>query len=135
MKQVLNLRIILSAPNPGVDFAVQYGKGNNYDIRLKQRSGETDLCFEFPVEVKVTDGIVDFAGANVHGPRNGRFIYIDIGRSAGQFDSPWQRRLKVPLEDISAVTVDELLNNPSHVLEIIVPGKAKDGGPKIGSVV
>jgi hypothetical protein len=134
MKQVLNLRIILLAPTPGVDFAVQYGKGNDYDTRFKQRSGNGDLLFEFPVEVRITADLVDFGGPNVHGPRNERFIYIDIGRSAGQFDSIWQRRLKVPLKDISVTLVNEVMNNTASVLEIIVPGVAKDGGPNCATV-
>jgi hypothetical protein len=47
MEQELTLRIILEKPPAGVDFALQKGKGSNYEAIQKQRSGTHDLLFEF----------------------------------------------------------------------------------------
>ena len=47
------------------------------------------------------DGLPNFLGPLTHGPTTGRFIYINIGKSAGQFDSCWERRLKIPLDGIT----------------------------------
>ena len=43
----LTFRIILEKPPAGVDFALQKGKGNNYETVQKQRSGARDLRFDF----------------------------------------------------------------------------------------
>jgi hypothetical protein len=51
MDRELNFRIVLEKPPAGVDFAVQKGKGNNYETVQKQRSGRGDLRFEFTARV------------------------------------------------------------------------------------
>ncbi|AEE52797.1 DUF5990 family protein [Haliscomenobacter hydrossis] len=135
MNQELPIRIILESPPPGVDFGIQKGSGNNYETILKQRSGKEDLCFEFKISVKENQvSLPDFKGPYVHGPSSERFIYVDIGTAAGQFDSVWTRRLKIPLRDISAETIQQLLTDASLVLETKVPGTGKDGGPNCATV-
>ena len=135
MGQELSMRIILESPPPGVDFGLQKGSGNNYETILKQRSGDKDLCFEFNISVKESKPtLYDFTGPLVQGPSKERFIYIDIGTAAGQVDSVWSRRLKIPLRDIALVTIKQMLADPSAVLEIKVPGTAKDGGPNCATV-
>ena len=135
MSQELSVRIILQSPPAGVDFAIQKGGGNKYETILKQRSSENDLVFEFTISVK--DGKTssyNFTGPYVHGPVNERFIYIDIGTAAGQMDSAWTRRLKIPLREISSETVAQILANSSLILETKVPGTGKDGGPNCATV-
>lgn len=135
MNQEISIRIILESPPSGVDFAIQKGSGNTYETILKQRSGKEDLCFEFKITVKETQAASpDFKGPYVQGPSSERFIYVDIGTAAGQFDSVWTRRLKVPLRDISAETIQQLLTDSSLVLETKVPGTGKDGGPNCATV-
>lgn len=135
MNQEISIRIILESPPSGVDFAIQKGSGNNYETILKQRSGKEDLCFEFKITVKENQAASpDFKGPYVQGPSSERFIYVDIGTAAGQFDSVWTRRLKVPLRDISAETIQQLMTDSSLVLETKVPGTAKDGGPNCATV-
>ena len=135
MNQEIAIRIILESPPSGVDFAIQKGSGNNYETILKQRSGKKDLCFEFKIAVKENQAALpDFKGPYVQGPSSERFIYVDIGTAAGQFDSVWTRRLKVPLRDISAETIQQLLTDSSLVLETKVPGTGKDGGPNCATV-
>ena len=86
-------------PPPGVDFGLQDGKGSNYQTIQKQRSTGMDLGFDCTVAVKDDrdDGLPNFLGPLTQGPAAGRFIYIDIGKLAGQRDCMWERRIKVPL--------------------------------------
>lgn len=135
MDQELTLRIILEKPTPGVDFALQKGTGNNYEKIQKQRSAGEDLNFQFDIRVKPDkDGNPDFFGPFVQGPRGGRFVYLDIGKLAGQFDSIWDRRLKIPLTGIDNKILKLLNNDPEKYLETKVPGTGKDGGPNCATV-
>ncbi len=135
MKQELAIRIILEKPPTGVDFGVQKGNGHTYETILKQRAGKNDLRFECTVQVKSNkSSLYQLSGPLVQGPANERFIYIDIGTAAGQADSIWTRRLKIPLRDISSETIGQMLHDPTLVLETKVPGTGKDGGPNCATV-
>lgn len=129
-EQELNLRIILESPPPGVDFALQKGGGNFYETTQTQRSGKGNLKFDFTVRVKVgKDGSPNFLGPFVHGPTGERFVYIDIGTAAGQLDSCWTRRIKVPLRRIGWDAVKS-----GKQLETRIPGTGKDGTPTCATV-
>ena len=135
MDQVLKLRIILEKPPTGVDFALQKGSGNKYEIIQKQRADAQDLQFELSVNVKGTkDTLPNLLGTFVQGPVKERFIYLNIGVSARQFDSIWSRRLKIPLRGIIWEIVDQMLTNPDLTLETRVPGTGKDGTPNCATV-
>ena len=136
MEQELTLRIVLEKPPAGVDFGLQIGRGSNYETIQKQRSKAKDLHFEFTIGVKASrkDGTPVFVGPLVQGPPGERFIYIDIGTCAGQTDSCWSRRLKIPLSSITWDVIDRLLANSESVLETSVPGTGKDGGPTCATV-
>lgn len=127
----VRLRIVLVASPAGVDFGVQEGKGNDYTTIQTQRSSGGDLTFEITMSVKDTrdDGLPNFLGPLAQGPVTGRFIYIDIGKCAGQSDSAWERRIKVPLGGITWEMIETKL-----VLEARLPGTAKDGGPSCATV-
>ena len=130
----VRLRIVLVAPPPGVDFGVQEGKGSDYKTIHKQRSNDADLTFEFTVTVKDNrdDGLPNFLGPLAQGPTMGRFIYIDIGKSAGQIDSCWERRIKVPLGGITWEMIEKA--STKMLLEARLPGTGKDGGPSCATV-
>ena len=135
MNQELSLRIILESPPAGVDFGLQKGSGNTYETIGKQRSGKHDLTFECKILIKESKTTANnFAGPFVQGPAQERFIYIDIGTAAGQLESTWTRRLKIPLRDISDDTIKKMLADPTLVLETKVPGTGKDGGPNCATV-
>ena len=135
MNQEIPIRIILESPPTGVDFGVQKGKGNQYETIQKQRSNNNDLRFEFEISVNESQtSKPNFTGPYVQGPLNERFIYIDIGTCAGQIDSVWSRRLKIPLRDISSENIKLLLTDSSFILETKVPGTGKDGGPNCATV-
>ena len=130
------IRIVLLAPPKGVDFGVQEGKGNDFATIQKQRSTGADLSFEFPVTVKNNreDGLPNFLGPFAQGPADGRFVYIDVGKIAGQVDSCWERRIKVPLAGITWEMIEMASNDSTTVLEARLPGTGKDGGPSCATV-
>ncbi len=130
------LRIVLVAPPAGVDFGIQHGKGNDYSTILTQRSKDSDLKFEFTLTVKDGDDgeLPNFLGPLTQGPVTGRFVYIDIGKSAGQIDSCWQRRIKVPLGGITWELIEKATAKPKLILEARLPGTGKDGGPSCATV-
>jgi hypothetical protein len=134
MERQITLRIILRDPPAGVDFGVQEGHGNDYTTVQKQQFAKKDLRFEFPVRVKEgKDGQPNFLGAFAQGPANQRFVYLDIGTYAGQTNTHWGRRLKIPLAGITWPLI-EGASGGSRVIEICVPGTGRDGGPTCGTV-
>lgn len=135
MEQSINLQIILLKPTPGVVFGLQKGAGNNYETEQKQRTDSKDLSFTFPVTIKgdpSKDQYPKLSGPFVQGPASGKFVYIDIGTYAGQFDSNWSRRLKIPLAGITWKDIESLKSD--SILLTSVPGVGKDGGPNCATV-
>ena len=137
MEKELTLQIILTSPTTDVDFGLQKGSGNNYETVQKQRSTSQNLSFKFSVEVKgdrVKDAMPKFSGPFVQGPPGDKFVYIDIGTYAGQTNTKWARRLKIPLNGIAWSQVDKINSNPKFILECRVPGTGSDGGPNCATV-
>jgi hypothetical protein len=135
MADEIQARILLTGPSAVVDYGLQKGKGTNYETVLTQSGGKSDLRFDFNIKVK--QGVVNhysFTGPLVQGPANGKFLYIDIGTYAGQKNSVWGRRLKIPLTGITNKMIETLLSQPDKVMEVVVPGTGKDGGPNCGTV-
>ena len=136
MDQELTFRIVLEKPPAGVDFALQKGKGNKYEIVQTQRSGSKNLLFEFTA--RATAGAqkteANLLGPFVQGPTGERFVYIGIGAFAGQINTQWSRRLKVPLTGITTEMVARMNKDPKLILETHVPGTGKDGGPNCATV-
>ena len=130
------LRIVLVAPPPGVDFGIQEGKGNDYKTIAVQRSKVGNLSLECTIQVKGNrnDGPPNFGGPISQGPPTGRFIYVDIGKLAGQIDSGWERRIKIPLQGITWEMIDSVLDKPKRWLQATIPGTGKDGGPSCATV-
>ena len=136
MASPVPLRIVLVAPPADVAFGVQHGKGSGYTTVQTQRSDGADLRFEIVVTVQDdrADGAPNFLGPLTHGPVTGRFVYLDIGASAGQADSCWQRRIKLPLAGITWPLIHQTAADPTLVLEARLPGTGKDGGPSCATV-
>lgn len=132
---MLHFEIILTSPTPGVMFALQKGAAGDAETNQHQLAGKGDLHFTFPVQVKgdrSKDEFPKLSGSFVQGPANGKFVYINIGTYAGQVNTPWSRRLKVPLTGITWKDVDAI--GVHGVLQAIVPGTGKDGGPNCATV-
>ena len=136
MERELTFRVVLQEPPSGVDFGLQIGRGAGYKTVQKQRSRGQDLHFEFSVTVMAANNKAapDFRGPVVQGPAGQRFVYIDIGTCAGQIDTPWSRRLKIPLIGITPVMIDRASVDGRTVLETRVPGTGRDGGPACATV-
>ncbi len=125
LSREISLRLILEKPTAGVDFALQKGRGRSFTTAQKQQSTGGDLKFEFTVTVKPgKNGAPDFAGPYVQGAAGERFFYINIGTYAGQTNTTWSRRLKVPLYLIGWDAIES-----GKILAAKIPGMAKDGGP------
>jgi len=130
MKQQVRLRIVLEKPPAGVDFGLQKGSGRNFETVDTQRSSGADL--EFECTAMMTAGGpsgVKFSGPFVQGPAGGKFLYLDIGACAGQTDTPWSRRLKIPLAGIPQA----VLTTKDPLLEGRVAGSGKDQSPSCGT--
>lgn len=136
MDQEIKFSILLKTPPAGVDYGLQKGSGSKYETVQTQRSVSEDLRFEFAAMVQRTKDAIapDFRGPFVQGPVDGRFIYIDIGTYAGQEETVWSRRLKIPLSGISFEMVNKLFDTAGVILETSVPGTGKDGGPNCATV-
>ena len=135
MEPEITLQIILIKPTPDVVFGLQKGSGNNYETVQKQISTSNDLAFTFTIKVKgdrSKDKLPKLSGSFVQGSGDNKFVYIDIGTYAGQTDTMWSRRLKIPLTGITWRDIDFLHRN--SMLQTIVPGTARDGGPNCATV-
>ncbi len=127
--------IILEKTPTNVGFGIQKGKGKQYEIEQFQLGNGKNLCFDFVAEVKKSiNSSIDFSGVNIQGAMHERFIYINIGISAGQIDSIWNRRLKVPLRGVTEEMISKTSQNESLWLETIVPALGKDGTPNCATV-
>lgn len=130
MDREVTLRIILEAPPAGVDFGLQKGRGNDYETIQKQRSRGNDLLFECSVRVtRGKDKAPNFLGPFAQGPVGQRFLYIDIGTFAGQTETCWSRRLKIPLTGITWQMIDN-----ATAIEASVAGTGNDGSPACATV-
>jgi hypothetical protein len=129
----LPLRIRVVRPPAGVALGIQRGA----DEWLPPVSVSADAAvLEATVRV-AADGAgapPRVLGALAHGPPRARFVYVTWGRRAGQPESPWDRRAKVPLAGITAPLVGEALATRGAVLEASIDGTGRDGGPACASV-
>lgn len=125
------IRLVLVTPPAGIDFAIQRGRGAKAESVLVQRSTGRDIAFDFSLTVLAGVGtdVPHFTGPFAQGPPSGRFIYIGVGTLAGQKDTPWSRRIKVPLQGITATLLRSAAATPRATLQARIPGTGKDGSP------
>ena len=127
----LQLRIRVTEAPSNVRFQVQRGRE---DLLPPVRRSSTSMEFEFSVRLGTQkDGSPNFLGPFAQGPPNGRFVYVNSGTLAGDAQSCWTRRAKVPLGGISWKLIDESRSSDG-VVEAEIGGVAKDGGPACGTV-
>jgi hypothetical protein len=134
METVLNCRITLETPPPGVDYGLQKGRGSASETVQTPRSDGSDLHFDFTAGVRTAGSSPDFRGPFIQGPAGGRFVYICIGTWAGQTDTPFSRRLKIPLTGITPDMIRRADSGKGAVLETRVQGTGRDGTPACASV-
>ena len=133
MDSEIPLRITVVNPPQDVDFCLQRGRA---ELVSRTRSDGQPLSFDFTVRARLSpDGeSVNLTGPFAQGPPAGRFVYVNSGTLAGQADSCWTRRAKVPLTGITRALVEALLASPGSWLEARIPGMARDGGPASATV-
>src|SRR5258708_37393363 len=131
MDPEVKLRVVLERPPTGVNFGLQKGRGSAYETIQTQSSEGKDLSFQFSVGVKAggNPAVPVLLGPFVQGPADQRFVYIGVGTYAGQLDSCWSRRLKIPL---TGITMDMIA--ATGILEARVPGTGTDAGPSCATV-
>lgn len=125
----VHMRIVIETPVPGVLHSLQSKDGHPLGPKVSQ-SGE-QLTFDF--SVRVAPG-PKFFGDQVRreGPTR-RFVYIRIGKSAGDPSSPWSRRMKIDIHDLDQDLFDRATGT-GGVVEVTVDGTGKDGSPACATV-
>jgi hypothetical protein len=130
------VRIVLVSPPVGVDYGIQRGSGSDYQTVFLQRPSNprAQIVFDVPIAVTETrpEGVPNFGGPFVQGKPAERFLYVDIGKYAGQRNTEWARRMKVPLTGISWTLIEQAAKT-GKAIETRIPGTAKDGGPTAAS--
>lgn len=129
----LPLRIIIEQPLPGVALAIQHGKDG---LEQPTATSPAEVVFDFSVRIGTPqpDGTPNFVGPFTQGPAAGRFVYVGVGRQAGQAKSPCDGRMKVPLTGISQAQVKAVAGSSNKRLAVRVPGRNPKGGPTLATV-
>lgn len=123
MAEPVILRLIIDDPLPGVRYSLQHD-----DMPFDPRTADSGpLSLDAPVLLH-PDGRMTGPFVRREGPQR-RFIYIRIGKSAGDQASVWSRRAKIDIHDIPLA-----LLAPGTVLEVHLPGRGKDGSPACATV-
>ena len=126
-------RITVLDPPRGVVFRMQRGRSE-----LVEPSSETAsaITFDFTLRVEpdADGGPPRLLGPFAQGPPASRFVYVNSGKHAGQFESPWDRRAKVSLMTINASLIERALAKSGAVIEAQIAGTGRDGGPACATV-
>lgn len=120
------LRLTIADPVPGVRYSLQKDDAPHEPVTAT----EAPLSFDVPVRLADDNRML---GPFVR--REGkerRFIYIRIGTSAGDHASEWSRRAKIDIHDILPALLERA--RADAVLEVVLPGKGKDGTPACATV-
>ena len=128
----LSLRIVIEHPVAGVLHSLQE---DDAPLDPRRSQGGEPLIFDFPVRYTAAAGgePARFLGKQVR--REGkerRFVYVRIGASAGDPSSPWNRRMKIDIQDIDPQLLERGVQG--RVLEGRLDGTAKDGTPACATI-
>lgn len=120
------LRLTIADPVPGVRYSLQQDDMPFVPITAT----EAPLSFDVPIRLADDNRVL---GPFVR--REGkarRFVYIRIGLSAGDHATALNRRAKIDIHDIPPALLDQA--RAGRVLEVVLPGKGKDGTPACATV-
>lgn len=145
-EQRIRLCVICQRPPPPQRYGAEFGLQDNsttadWVIHAGQTYPSGDVRFECECRVRPhqSTGSPNFLGPFVHGDASKRYLYLSwrpVGWRPSQPDPPcpaWLRRIKVQLSSISWEQIEESVTRDG-VLEAIVPGTGRDGGPSCASV-
>lgn len=122
----ITLRLTIADPVPGVRYSLQLDDAPHQPVTA------TEAALSFDALVRPSDD-GRFLGHFVR--REGkerRFVYIRIGKSAGDHATNLNRRAKIDIHDIPSILLDRA--RAGAVLEVILPGRGKDGTPACATV-
>lgn len=130
----LPLRIVVMNPVPELTLMLQRGQAGRATLLPPARHSSASVDFEFEVTVdgRLPDGRPRLLGPLVQGPSAARFVYLAVGQRAGQFDSAWDGRVKVPLSGLHWHAIEGLL--PKGRLVAWISGQSPKGAPALASV-
>ena len=123
----ITLRLTIADPVAGVAYSLQDKANMPVEPRI---AGDGPISFDVPVTLS-DDGRLTGPFVRREGPSR-RFVYIAIGTSAGQHASEWSRRAKIDIHDIPADLLVQA--REGRLLEVVLPGRAKNGGPACATV-
>ena len=123
----ITLRLTIAAPVAGVAYSLQDKANMPVEPRI---AGYDPISFDVPITLS-DDGRLTGPFVRREGPSR-RFVYIAIGTSAGQHASAWSRRAKIDIHEIPADLLVQA--REGRLLEVVLPGRAKDGGPACATV-
>ena len=126
MPSAITLRLTTADPVAGVAYSLQDKANAPVDARI---ADDGPISFDVPITLS-DDGRLTGPFVRREGPSR-RFVYFAIGTSAGQHGE-WSRRAKIDVHDIPADLL--ALAREGRVLEAILPGRARDGGPACAAV-
>ena len=129
----LPLRITVHHPPRGVTLAVQRGRA---ELLAPCTSSHDAVVFDFTVRVgaAMAGARPRFLGPYTQGPVAARFVYVNAGQSAGQLESRWQRRAKIPLGSITKAQIQAAVRTSGGRIETEFNGTGSDGGPTCATV-
>jgi Family of unknown function (DUF5990) len=124
----IRLRLVVEAPVSGVVYSLQNKR--NQPVDAKRSTSPAPLVFEFPIRLGAGPS---FTGEHVRreGPKR-RFVYVAIGKQAGDTTSCWDRRMKIDIHTIAQPLLDKAVKGT--VLEGAVAGAGRDGAPACATV-
>ncbi|MGH9945952.1 MAG: DUF5990 family protein [Pyrinomonadaceae bacterium] len=131
MKHEIPFRVIVTNPLKDVLMKVQRGRGEFLD---PGRVSSESMTFEFDITVDVSGVGLNFLGKYAQGPKDGRFVYVNSGKQAGQQNTIWDRRAKLSLMSITKEQIEAALSKPNSIIETTIDGVGRDGGPVCASV-
>jgi len=130
----LPIRIVVADPVPGLAIVLQRGQAAKVELIPPTSRSTDEVAFDLEVTVdgRLPDGRPRLLGPYVQGPPGGRFVYLCVGKYAGQPGSDWAGRVKAPLGDLGWAAIEALA--PGKRLVGRFPGRSPKGGPALASV-
>lgn len=133
--RVVHLRLIcLAPPEQQEDAPIEFGlQDKRQVIRAGDRQADGSVHYHLDVEMTGGGGTAAprFSGPFVHGTAVAPFLYLSLRRE-GPEDSPWLRRLKIPLTSITQEQIEAIDRLDGGVLEATVSGAGSATVPVLG---
>ena len=123
----ITLRLTIADPGPALAYSLCDKKNAAVDPKV---AGDAPISFDVPVRAAAGPRFFgDFVRSE--GPAR-QFVYVSLGAYAGDPASLFGGRMKVDIHDIPPALIDKAL--AGAVLQALLPGRDKKGGPAYASV-